>query len=149
MSDALASQPAGAGAGAARDRPAVNAPLTIRLRGLSVYAHHGARDEERTLGQRFEFDLDVEFVDAPACRTDDPADAVEYEALAGVVIEVATNFRFQLIEALAEAVSLELLAEFPSIERVRLEVCKPSPSMPHAVHSASVLVERTRAHLVD
>jgi dihydroneopterin aldolase len=132
--------------GSTTQAPARLAPLTIRLRGLSVYAHHGMHDEERALGQRFEFDLDAELSDAPACRTDDPGDAIEYEALASVIIEVATNFRFQLIEALAEAVSLELLAEFP-IERVRLEVAKPAPSMPHSVRSASVVVERTRAHL--
>jgi dihydroneopterin aldolase len=132
--------------GPAAEAPAVAAPLTIRLCGLSVYAHHGMNDEERALGQRFEFDLEVDLLDAPACRTDDPADAIEYEALAGVVIEVATNFRFQLIEALAEAVSLELLAEFP-LSRVRLEISKPSPSMPHSVRAASVVVERTRAHL--
>lgn len=122
------------------------APATVRLRGLSVYAHHGIVEEERRLGQRFEFDIDAEFVDCRACRTDDLADAVEYEALAAVVVEVATNFRFQLMEALADAVCLELLAEFP-IDRVRLEVHKPAPSMPHSITRASVAVVRTRDHL--
>jgi 7,8-dihydroneopterin aldolase/epimerase/oxygenase len=122
------------------------APATVRLRGLSVYAHHGVVEEERRLGQRFEFDVDAEFDECRACRTDDVADAVEYEAIASVVVEVATNFRFQLLEALADAVCLELLAEFP-IDRVRLEVHKPAPSMPHSVARASVAMERTREHL--
>lgn len=121
-------------------------PATIRLRGLSVYAHHGIVAEERTLGQRFEFDVDVEVLDCRACRTDDAADAVEYEAVAAVIVEVATNFRFQLLEALAEAVCLELLAEFP-VERVRLEVHKPAPAISHVVARASVMLERTREHL--
>lgn len=122
-------------------------PATVRLRGLSVYAHHGIVAEERTLGQRFEFDVDVDIADCVACRSDRADDAVEYEAVAAVVVEVATNFRFQLLEALAEAVCLELLAEFP-IERVRLEVHKPAPSMAHQVQRASVAIERTRDHLV-
>lgn len=123
-------------------------PAVVRLHGLSVYAHHGIVAEERTLGQRFEFDVEVELADCPACRTDNADDAVEYESVAAVVVEVATNFRFQLLEALAEAVCLELLAEFP-IERVRLEVHKPAPAMPHSVVRASVEIERTRAHLAD
>lgn len=127
---------------------AATAPAIVRLKGLSVYAHHGIVEEERRLGQRFEFDVEAEFADCRACRTDDVGDAVEYEAIAAVIVEVATNFRFQLLEALADAVCLELLAEFP-IERVRLEVHKPAPSMPHSITRASVEVERTRQHLAD
>ncbi len=123
----------------------VPAPATIRLEGLSVYAHHGMVAEERSLGQRFEFDVEVELPHCGACRTDEPADAVAYEAIAAVVVEVATNFRFTLMEALAEAVSQELLAEFP-ISRVRLAVSKPAPSITHPVSRATVILERTREH---
>lgn len=121
-------------------------PATIRLSGLSVYAHHGIVEEERALGQRFNFDVEVHMPDCPACRTDDAVDAIEYEAIAEVIVDVATRFRFQLIEALADAVSIELLTEFP-IDRVVLEVSKPAPPMSHVVRHASVRVERTREHL--
>ncbi|MCW2973503.1 MAG: folate biosynthesis protein [Thermoleophilia bacterium] len=121
-------------------------PATIRLDGLSVYAHHGMVAEERSLGQRFEFDVEVDLPDCVACRTDDAADAVAYEAIAAVVVEVATNFRFSLMEALADAVCMELLAEFP-VSRVRLSVSKTAPSIPHSVARATVVLERTRDHL--
>ena len=127
---------------------AIPAPATIRLDGLSVYAHHGLVAEERSLGQRFEFDVEVELPHCGACRTDEPADAVAYEAIAAVVVEVATNFRFTLMEALAEAVCQELLAEFP-ISRVRLAASKTAPSIPHAVARATVVLERTREHLSE
>ena len=126
----------------------VPAPATIRLDGLSVYAHHGLVAEERTLGQRFEFDVEVDVPHCVACRTDEPADAVAYEAIAAVVVEVATNFRFSLMEALADAVCMELLAEFP-ISRVRLAVSKTAPSIPHTVSRATIVLERTRDHLAD
>lgn len=121
-------------------------PATLRLEGLSIYAHHGMHVEEQRLGQRFEFDVEVDIDDCVACRSDAVTDAVAYEAIAAVVVEVATNFRFGLMEALAEAVCMELLAEFP-IERVRLAVAKPAPSIPHAVSRAVVRVARTREHL--
>ena len=126
----------------------VPAPATIRLEGLSVYAHHGLVAEERSLGQRFEFDVEVELPHCVACRTDEPSDAVAYEAIAAVVVEVATNFRFSLMEALADAVCMELLAEFP-ISRVRLSVSKTAPSIPRVLARATVVLERTRDHLSE
>lgn len=126
----------------------VPSPVTIRLDGLSVYAHHGMIAEERSLGQRFEFDLEVDLPHCAACRSDEAADAVAYEALAAVVVEVATNFRFALMEALADAVCMELLAEFP-VSRVRLAVSKTAPSIPHVVSRATVVLERTRDHLAE
>jgi len=124
------------------------APATICLEGLNVYAHHGMVAEERSLGQRFEFDIEVDVPHCAACRSDDAAEAVAYEAIAAVVVEVATNFRFSLMEALAEAVCMELLAEFP-IAAVRLSVSKTAPSIPHPVARATVRIERTREHLAD
>lgn len=123
-------------------------PATVQIRGLSVYAHHGITAEERALGQRFTFDIDVTIDDCTACRSDEIDDAVDYSAIIAVVVEVATNFRFRLLEALAEAVCLELLAEFP-VDRVRLSVGKPAPAIEHTVGIACVQVERTRAHLVE
>jgi dihydroneopterin aldolase len=124
------------------------APATVRLEGLSVYAHHGMVAEERSLGQRFEFDVEVDVANCAACRTDEAADAVAYEAIAAVIVEVATNFRFSLMEALAEAVCMELLAEF-DIACVRLAVSKTAPSIPHALARATVKLERTREHLTE
>lgn len=121
-------------------------PVTVRVRGLSVYAYHGAMVEERTLGQRFEFDVDVLLDDCVACRSDELGDTVDYAAITALVAEVATGFRFNLLEALADAVCLELLTEFP-VSRVRLAVRKMSPPVRHPVASAEIEVERTRAHL--
>lgn len=111
-----------------------------------MYAHHGAVEEEQSLGQRFVFDVSLEISDCRACATDSIDEAVDYAAVAAVIVEVATQFRFQLLEALADAVCLELLAEFP-VERVRLAVHKPAPPLPHALARASVTLERTRVHL--
>lgn len=123
------------------------APITVQLRGLSVYAYHGANSEEQSLGQQFEFDLDLDIADCPACSSDALNDAVDYAAVTSLVVEVATSFRFNLLEALAEAVCLELLAEFP-LERVCLHVRKLAPPIPHRVASAGIRIERTRTHLM-
>ena len=132
-------QTAGSGSG-------LGGAVELSVSGLSVYAHHGTLEEERTLGQQFSFDLDLLTDQCRACRTDELADAVDYGAVVAVVVEVATRFRFQLIEALAEAVCLELLEEFP-ITRVRVRVHKPAPAQPPPVAGVSVTLERTREDL--
>lgn len=125
--------------------PGPATPATVRVEGLSLHAHHGVTADEQALGQRFEFDVEVDVDDCAACTTDDVADAVAYEAVAAVVTEVATNFRFSLLEALADAVCCELVAEFP-VARARVTVHKPAPPMAHAVRRVSVSVARTREH---
>ncbi len=49
---------------------------TIRLEGLSVFGHHGARPYEKEAGQRLEVDLELEPADDRAERSDRLADAV-------------------------------------------------------------------------
>lgn len=117
-------------------------PITIRLDGLSVYAHHGVDSEEQERGQHFEFDVELDLADCAACRTDDVADAVAYEAVVAVVVAVATGFRFKLMESLAEAVCAELLTEF-SASRVRLSISKAAPRITHALTRAQITIERT------
>lgn len=121
-------------------------PATVRVKGLSVFAHHGITPDERAHGQRFVFDIDASIDDCVACRSDESQDCVDYAAIVAVVVEVATNFRFRLLEALAEAICLELLAEFP-VDRVRLSVGKTAPAIEHTVALAGVEIERTREHL--
>ena len=116
------------------------------MRGLRVHAHHGVLEEERVLGQQFRFDVAVRLEASPACRSDRLDDAVDYAAVVAVVVEIATRFRFQLIEALAEAVCMELLEEFPATS-VRLTVHKAAPALPWSVDDVSVTLERTRADL--
>lgn len=125
---------------------AVLSPVTIAIEGLSVFAHHGIGQEERSLGQRFEFDVEIDVSDCAACRTDAASDTVQYEDVVALIVEVATNFRFQLLEALAEAVCAELIAEFP-VEAVRLSAHKLAPSsIAHPVARATVRLERSRGH---
>jgi 7,8-dihydroneopterin aldolase/epimerase/oxygenase len=52
--------------------------LTVEIRGLRVYAHHGVRDFERERGQPFVIDVWLVPSRSQAGLTDDLADAVNY-----------------------------------------------------------------------
>jgi len=95
----------------------------IRLEGLSVFGHHGARPYEKEAGQRLEVDLELEPSDARAESSDRLADAVDYDALYRTVREVVEGKSFHLLEALAASTADRILERFP-IRRVRVRIAK-------------------------
>ena len=118
-------------AGRAHERSAPRRPLDswkdrmaiIRLEGLSVFGHHGARPYEKEAGQRLEVDLELEPADARAESSDKLSDAVDYDALYKTVREVVEGKSFHLLEALAASTADLILERFP-IRRVRVRIAK-------------------------
>jgi len=96
---------------------------TIKLEGLSVFGHHGARPYEKEAGQRLEVDLELVPVDDRAEASDRLADAVDYDMLYRTVREVVEGQSFHLLEALAARVASTILERF-AIRRVRVRIAK-------------------------
>ena len=116
----------------------------IVLKGLQVFARHGVLPEENKLGQRFALDVTA-FLDLrPAGQSDDHSRTVCYDGLTRLVIATVTAKRFYLIEAAAEAVAGALLAAFPPIERVVVEVRKPAAAIDAVFDHVAVVIDRNR-----
>ncbi len=96
---------------------------TIRLEGLSVFGHHGARPYEKEAGQRLEVDLELVPMDERAESSDKLADAVDYDMLYRTVREVVEGRSFHLLETLAATVASTILERF-SIRRVKVRIAK-------------------------
>jgi dihydroneopterin aldolase len=97
--------------------------ITVELRGLRVFGHHGVRDHEKLDGQDFLFDVDLEVGDRGV--SDRLEDAVDYGTVARVVKELSDARSYDLLEALATVIADELLLRFGA-ERVRVRVTKPN-----------------------
>lgn len=95
----------------------------IRLEGLSLFGHHGARPFEKEAGQRIDVDLELVSLDERAERTDRLADAVDYDALNRTVREVVEGRSFHLLEALGATIAETVLARFP-VRRVHVRLAK-------------------------
>jgi dihydroneopterin aldolase len=95
--------------------------VKIELRGVELFGHHGATEEERDRGQPFVYDVELEVGERGA--GDVLADAVDYSEVAAAVREIADR-RFQLLEALATAIADALVERFP-VEHVKVRVRKP------------------------
>jgi len=96
--------------------------ITVELRGLRVFAHHGVHADEKEHGQEFVFDVELDVGERGA--SDRLEDAVDYSSVAQAVKSVSDARSYDLLEALAGAVADELLARFTP-ERVLVRVAKP------------------------
>jgi len=96
---------------------------TIRLEGLSLFGHHGARPYEKEAGQRLEVDVELDPLDDRAEHTDRLADAVDYDLLYTTVRNVVEGESFHLLEALAATTAEAILAAF-DVRRVRVRIAK-------------------------
>lgn len=94
----------------------------IVIKSLEVSARVGVPDDERAAAQRLEIDLVLEgdFRDMP----DDISCATDYAAVAGLVVQECGRTELRLIESLAAHLARELLAGFPRIAAVEIEIRK-------------------------
>ena len=117
--------------------------MTIELRSLVVFGHHGYLEEERRLGQRFLVDLWVD-VRGTADETDRIDETVDYRRLAALVRDVFSGRERLLLEGLAGAVADGIVERFAAVERARVRVRKPDVVLDPPVEYAAVIVERVR-----
>jgi dihydroneopterin aldolase len=114
--------------------------VTIEIRGLRVFAHHGVLPAERERGQTFVLDVWLWCAPSPAPDSDDLADTVDYAAVCDRIVELATGGPYDLLERLAAVIADDLAAA--PIERVRVRVAKPDAPIAHDLAEVAVTVER-------
>lgn len=118
-------------------------PGRITLTGLKARGHHGVYDFERTQGQDFLVDVELELDLEPAARTDDVADTVHYGELAAALVRVVQGEPVNLIETLADRLAQVCLAD-ERVQAATVTVHKPQAPIPHEFADVAVTVHRRR-----
>ena len=118
--------------------------VTIEIRGLSLYTHHGVSAAEREVGQRLVLDIRLEVGDCDATVTDMVEDTVDYGEVCNTVSLVAQQRSYKTLERLCSAIADSLLSDFGA-EEVWVKATKPEPPIPLPVESVSVEVWRQAA----
>ena len=116
----------------------------IGVARIAVFGRHGVLPEEAVLGQRFYISLEARLDLAPAGRSDDVAHTVSYADLTGIAVEIATERRFNLIEALAETIAATILDRFASVDSISVRIDKPSAPVPAILDGVSIEITRHR-----
>lgn len=124
------------------------APDTVSLAGITLYGYHGVRSEERTLGQRFVVDVDLDAELGDAAATDALDSTVNYSEVYALVAEIVEGEPVNLLEALGERIARCALLRFPHVQRARVRVAKPGVAIAGSVlREAAVTIDRTRSEV--
>ena len=110
---------------------------------MRFQGRHGYYDHELAQPQPFEVDVELVLNLQPAGIDDDLAKSVDYAAVYGIVRQIVESTSFRLLEALAEAISHDLLADFP-IGEVAVRIRKPEVKLGGPLDHASVEIRRRR-----
>lgn len=96
----------------------------IVLHAMAFQGRHGVSAEERAEPQPFEVDVEMAMDLRPAGTEDDLERTADYSRAYEIAREVVESASFHLIEAIAEAVAHEILAEYPRLRDVTVRVRK-------------------------
>jgi dihydroneopterin aldolase len=116
----------------------------ILLEGMQFEGTHGVLPEEQLAPQPFEVDVELALDLRAAGATDDLEQTVDYGQVFDVCREIVESTRFNLLEALAEAIAHELLTGFPASE-VTVRLRKPRVKLGGQLRSAGVEIQRRRS----
>jgi len=106
---------------------------------------HGLHEEEQRQAQPFAVDVELAFNLQPAGIDDDIDKTVDYGQVFEVCRQIVESTSFRLLEALAEAIAHELLAEFP-VNEVTIRVRKPKVPIDGTLAYAGVEISRQRSN---
>ena len=115
----------------------------ILLLGLVFQGTHGVYPTEQAAPQPFEVDLELALNLQPAGLNDDLEQTVDYSKVYSTCRQIVESTRFNLLEALAEAIAHELLTGFP-INDVTIRVRKPEVQLGGPLGSVGVEIVRRR-----
>lgn len=110
----------------------------MELRALRLMARHGVGEEEKSLLQPFEIDLDIELDLSRCVASDELSATVDYAAVLMVVEAVFQGEPVNLLETLAARVGRAVLELAPMAGAVVVAVRKLRPPVPHEIASAGV-----------
>lgn len=113
----------------------------IILRNIRLEGRHGVPDEERATPQPFEVDVELVLDLEPAGATDDLSLTIDYSEVDEIVRRIVGTQSFRLLEALAEAISREIIASY-AVAEVIVRVRKPAVRLGGPLDHAAVEIQR-------
>jgi len=116
----------------------------ITITGLEIYAYHGVYDQEKSKGQRFIVNAQIDLDTVCASLSDNIEDTLDYAKVCEFIKDKMLTSKVNLLETLVNNLSRMLLLSFDNISSVTLEVCKPDAPIPMQFENVSLKVKRSR-----
>jgi len=115
----------------------------IILANMRFQGRHGYYDHELIEPQPFEVDVELVLNLQPAGVDDDLDQSIDYGKVYEAVRQIVESTSFRLLEALAEAIAHELLADF-DVTETEVRVRKPKVQLSGPLDYAGVAIQRQR-----
>jgi dihydroneopterin aldolase len=116
-------------------------PDKLVLKDMQFYAYHGALAAEKELGQRFQVTVKIYCNLRAAASSDLLEKSLDYAKIYREVQKIVEGRRFNLLEALAEAIAARILAM--GARAVQVKVKKMHPPLPGQLAYAAVEITRS------
>lgn len=100
--------------------------MKIFVRGIRIYAYHGALEQERHVGGWYIVDIEAELPDEQSAYTDELSQTVNYASMARLAVE-EMKVRSHLVEHVAGRIARRLKTEWPVLNHICVSVCKENP----------------------
>jgi len=113
----------------------------IEIEGMEFYAFHGHFTAEQVVGNRFLVDLTLISDSSEAAKSDNLADAMDYQ-IAYRIVKEEMQIKSHLLEHVAQRIIDRLYVECPSIEKAKIKLSKLNPPMGGEIEKVSVTLER-------
>ena len=117
----------------------------IVLHNMQFQGRHGYLEHEMTTSQPFEVDVELVLNLQPAGIDDDLEKTIDYAKVYDATRQIVESTSFRLLEALAEAIAHEVLADF-AVNEVGVRVRKPKVELGGPLDSAGVEIWRHRSN---
>jgi dihydroneopterin aldolase len=111
---------------------------------MVFHGTHGVYAEEQQDPQPFEVDVELALNLQPAGLSDDLEQTIDYSRVFDTCRQIVESTRFNLLEALAEAIAQEILSGFRADE-VTIRVRKPQVKLGGTLRGAGVEIRRRRS----
>jgi len=116
----------------------------IRIKKASFYAYHGVLSEEKSVGGKFEADVDIYTDFSKAAESDSLEQTINYHQVYKFVHQLVLEKKYHLLETLAANIVEALLAKYPAIKKVAFRIRKNNPPMGGVVDCVEVEVIKER-----
>jgi 7,8-dihydroneopterin aldolase/epimerase/oxygenase len=115
----------------------------VILQGLEFHAYHGVYPHERSSGNKFEVDVEVETQFSASAFQDDLSGTINYEDLYALT-KAEMDKPSKLLETVGHAIAVKILETFPAALSVAVNISKFNPPIGGVCKKATVSVTRLR-----
>ncbi|WP_338086886.1 dihydroneopterin aldolase [Loigolactobacillus backii] len=98
----------------------------IKITNMQFYTYNGVLEEENKLGQRLEVDVALQVPFEKIGTKDDLRQTVNYAAVYQTIAQSVKTHQYQLIESLTNYLTQVILAAYPKVMGIKLELRKYS-----------------------